>query len=125
MKWPSFTFEHIIISACCVKNEKEKLNIMFTGATDISGEKCRSNGDIENVRLRLPQRRWCATRQANTHIHTGHTYIYMHTHVHTHMHVRAHTHIYPYTDAHTLNESGYLENVVKSDVWTQIFGEKS
>lgn len=89
MKWPSFTFEHIIISACCVKNEKEKLNIMFTGATDISGEKCRSNGDIENVRLKTsPKKMVFYLSSKHTHTHR--------THIHTH----AHTCVHIYTCAH-------------------------
>lgn len=105
---------------------KERNARMFTG------EKRRSSGDREIVRLKTSPKNM-VFNLSNKHTHTRHTHaqtrvrtrVCAHIHVLTYMHVHAHTHIHPYTDAHTLNESGYLENVVKSDVWTQIFGEKN
>lgn len=96
MRWPRFNFGYII-SACCVKNEKEKLKNGHREtrleATDIPGEKCRSKEDAEKwpAKIFLQKTVFYLSRK-----HTCiHTYIYTHIHVHrdTCTHMYTHTRI--------------------------------
>lgn len=94
MRWPHFEY---IISACCVKNEKEKPKNGYreTGleVTDVPGEQCRSKEDAEKWQAKtFPQKTAFYFSRKHTCIHT-----HIFTHIYTYTETHAHTCIYTYT----------------------------
>ena len=96
MRWHCFNFEYII-SACCVKNEKEKLKNGHRKtrleAIDIPGEKCRSKEDAEKWQAKtFLQKTVFYLSRKHTCIYT-HIFTHIYTYTETHAHMYTHTHI--------------------------------